>query len=443
MSIVFVALEVVCECALPFVMAKLIDNSGVDWGSLLIYGAILVLLATAALTFGVLSGKFSARAAAGFCANLREDMFVNIQGYSFSNIDKFSASGLVTRMTTDVTNIQNAFCMIIRVAVRVPLMMIFSAVMAFVISPSLAWVFLVCIPLLGGAFVLIITKSLPYMMRVFKKYDNLNESVNENVKAIRVVKTYVREDYENQKFAKAADDVCNDFVRGEKIIAWNTPTMSFFMYVCYLVISALGAYVITGRLNWGELSTGDLSSLISYGINILSSLMMLSMIVVIISMSAASARRIEEVLREKSDIVSPRYGVNDIADGSIDFDNVSFRYSSASGSDVLKDINLHIKSGQTVGILGGTGSSKTTLVNLISRLYDVTEGTLSVGGVNVKGLRPRHAERGRRRGAPEKRAVFGDDKGQPQMGRQGGKRRGDAKGLRDLSGRRIHTHLPR
>lgn len=384
LSIVFVAFEVVCECTLPFVMAKLIDNSGVDWNSLLLYGAILIVLATAALACGILSGKFSARAAAGFCANLREDMFVKIQNYSFSNIDKFSASGLVTRMTTDVSNIQNAFSMIIRIAVRVPLMMIFSAIMAFVISPSLAWIFVVCIPLLGGVFVLIITKSLPYMMRVFKKYDRLNESVNENVKAIRVVKTYVREDYENNKFAKAADDVCNDFVKGEKIIAWNTPAMNFFMYICYLVISVLGAYIITGQLHWGTLTTGDLSSLISYGINILSSLMMLSMIVVMISMSAASVRRIEEVLREESDIVSPENGVTTVADGSIDFDHVSFKYASDAQNDVLHDIDLHIKSGETVGILGGTGSSKTSLVNLISRLYDVTDGSLSVGGVNVK-----------------------------------------------------------
>lgn len=384
LSIIFVALEVVCECILPFVMAELIDNSGIDWSSLLLYGGILILLATAALLSGILSGKCSARAAAGFCANLREDIFIRIQGYSFSNIDKFSASGLVTRMTTDVTNIQNAFSMIIRIAVRVPLMMIFSAVMAFVISPSLAWIFLLCIPVLGGIFVLIIMKSLPYMMRVFKKYDKLNESVHENVKAIRVVKTYVREDYEKKKFAAAADDVCRDFVKGEKIIAWNTPVMNFFMYVCYVVISVLGAYIITGRLHWGTLTTGQLSSLISYGINILSSLMMFCMIIVILSMSAASAKRIEEVLREESDLVSPQGGIRQVKDGSVDFDNVSFKYVKEAENPVLQNIDLHIRSGETVGILGGTGSGKTSLVNLISRLYDATEGTVRVGGMDVK-----------------------------------------------------------
>lgn len=313
-------------------------------------------------------GRASARAAAGLCANLRKDMFVKVQNYSFSNIDKYSASGLVTRMTTDVTNIQNAFSMIIRVAARVPLMIIFSAVMAFIISTSLAWIFVLCIPVLGGVIVFIISKSLPYMTRVFKKYDKLNESVHENVKAIRVVKTYVREDYENRKFEGAADEVCEDFVKGEKIIAWNTPVMSFFMYACFILISVLGAYIITGQLGWGALTTGELSSLISYGINILSALMMLSMIIVIIAMSAASAKRIEEVLREESDIVSPANGLTAVADGSVDFDGVSFRYSESAEKYVLENIDLHIKSGETVGILGGTGSSKTSLINLISRL---------------------------------------------------------------------------
>ena len=291
-SILYVALEVVCECIIPFVMAKLIDSSGVDWSSLLLYGAILIALATAALLFGILSGKACARAGAGFAANLREDMFVRIQGFSFSNIDRFSPSSLVTRMTTDISNIQNAFSMIIRIAVRVPLMMIFSCVMAFVVSPSLAWIFLVCIPILGGIMVLIISKATPTFNRVFKKYDVLNNSIHENVKGIRVVKTYVREDYENKKFAAAADDVCNDFVHAERIVAWQTPAMNFFMYLCYVLISVLGAYVITGVLNWGTLSTGDLSSLISYGINILSSLMMFAMILIMVTMSVASAKQL-------------------------------------------------------------------------------------------------------------------------------------------------------
>ena len=384
LSILFVALEVVCECALPFVMAKLIDNSGVDWNSLLINGGILVVLATCALAFGIISGKRAARAGAGFAANLRDDMFVKVQGYSFANIDKFSASSLVTRMTTDITNIQNAFSMIIRIAVRVPLMMIFSIIMAFVISPSLAWIFLACVPILGGIIVLIISKATPTFSRVFKRYDALNNSVHENVKGIRVVKTYVREDYENKKFEKAADDVTNDFVHAEKIVAWLTPSMNFFMYVCYVIISVLGAYVITGKLGWGTLTTGDLSSLITYGINILSALMMLAMILIMITMSVASAKRIAEVMEEESTLTNPDNALTTVADGSVDFDNVTFKYSDKAENAVLSDIDLHIKSGETVGILGGTGSSKTSLVNLISRLYDVTEGEVKVGGVNVK-----------------------------------------------------------
>lgn len=384
LSILFVALEVVCECTLPFVMAKLIDNSGVDWNSLLLYGGILVVLATCALAFGIISGKRAARAGAGFAANLRDDMFVKVQGYSFANIDKFSASSLVTRMTTDITNIQNAFSMIIRIAVRVPLMMIFSIIMAFVISPSLAWIFLACVPILGGIIVLIISKATPTFSRVFKRYDALNNSVHENVKGIRVVKTYVREDYENKKFEKAADDVTNDFVHAEKIVAWLTPSMNFFMYVCYVIISVLGAYVITGKLGWGTLTTGDLSSLITYGINILSALMMLAMILIMITMSVASAKRIAEVMEEESTLANPDNALTTVADGSVDFDNVTFKYSDKAENAVLNDIDLHIKSGETVGILGGTGSSKTSLVNLISRLYDVSEGEVKVGGVNVK-----------------------------------------------------------
>ena len=384
LSILFVALEVICECTLPFVMAKLIDNSGVDWNSLLIYGGILVVLATCSLAFGIISGKCAARAGAGFAANLRDDMFVKVQGYSFTNIDKFSASSLVTRMTTDITNIQNAFSMIIRIAVRVPLMMIFSIIMAFVISPSLAWVFLVCVPILGGFIVLIVSKATPTFSRVFKRYDALNNSVHENVKGIRVVKTYVREDYENKKFEKAADDVTNDFVHAEKIVAWLTPSMNFFMYVCYVVVSVLGAYIITGNLGWGTLTTGDLSSLITYGINILSALMMLAMILIMITMSIASAKRIAEVMEEESTLTNPDNALTIVADGSIDFNNVTFKYSDKAENPVLSDINLHIKSGETVGILGGTGSSKTSLVNLISRLYDVSDGEVKVGGINVK-----------------------------------------------------------
>lgn len=326
LSILFVALEVVCECALPFVMAKLIDNSGVDWNSLLIYVGILIVLATCALAFGIISGKRAARAGAGFAANLRDDMFVKVQGYSFANIDKFSASSLVTRMTTDITNIQNAFSMIIRIAVRVPLMMIFSIVMAFIISPSLAWIFLVCADF-RRCYRSYYQQGTPTFSRVFKRYDALNNSVHENVKGIRVVKTYVREDYENKKFAKAADDVTSDFVHAEKIVALLTPSMNFFMYACYVIISVLGAYVITGKLGRGTLTTGDLSSLITYGINILSALMMLAMILIMITMSVASAKRIAEVMEEESTLTNPDNALTAVADGSVDFDNVTFKYS--------------------------------------------------------------------------------------------------------------------
>lgn len=383
-SIVFVALEVVCECALPFIMQKLIDSVGDAWSSLALYSTILLVLAALGVYFGIASGRACAKAGAGYCANLREDMFKRIQTYSFSNIDKFSTASLVTRLTTDVTNIQNAFTMLIRIAIRAPLLLIFSAIMAMVTAPSLAWIFLVILPFLALVIGLVMYKSLPYMMRVFKKYDALNNSVEENVKAIRVVKTFVREDYEEKKFAKAADEVTDDFIKGEKIIAFNGPSMTFFINFSTLIISVLGAYIITGQLNWGGLTTGELSSLISYGISMLSSLMMLSMVIVMISMAVASSKRVAEVLMEEPDLLSPENGLKEVKDGSIDFDNVSFKYKVEAEKNVLENINLHINSGETIGIIGGTGSSKTTLVSLISRLYEVSEGTLKVGGENVK-----------------------------------------------------------
>ena len=387
-AVLFVAMGAVCECILPFVMAKLIDSSGVDWRDIAVYGAALAVLAAAALVFGVFAGRWSAKASAGFAANLREDLFVRVQGFSFSGIDKFSAASLVTRMTTDITNVQNAFNMIICAAVRVPVMMVFSVVMSFVISPHLAWIFLACVPVLGGIIVFIVSRATPVFNRVFKKYDALNESVNENVRAIRVVKTYVREDYENEKFARAADDVCRDFVRAERIVAWNTPLMNFFVFLCYVLISALGALIITGTLGWGTLTTGELSSLISYGISILAALMMLGMIIVMITMSIASANRIAEVLCEESSLTSPPDGAVLFRDGSVDFDDVSFRYAADAERDVLEHIDLHIASGETLGILGGTGSAKSSLVSLISRLYDATGGSVKVGGRDVREYDP-------------------------------------------------------
>ncbi|MCH4278422.1 MAG: ABC transporter ATP-binding protein/permease [Bacilli bacterium] len=384
LAIVLVALEVVCECIMPLAIAEMIDSSGVDWGNLLGYGAILIVLATASLLCGIFSGKFSAKAAAGFAKNLREDMFKNIQDYSFSNIDKFSSSSLITRMTTDVNNIQNAFSIIIRIAIRVPLMIIFSLVASFIISPSLAWIFAIAIPILAGLLILIISKATPTFNKVFRKYDTLNSSVQENIDGIRVVKTYVREDYEKKKFSKAADDVCKDFTRGEKIVAWNTPLVNFFMYAASAIISVLGAYIIIGVLDWGSLTTGGLSSLISYGINILSALSMLGMVIVMISMSMASADRVVEVLEESSDIVNPENAVLAVKDGSIDFNDVSFRYKKEGEENVLENVSLHLKNGESLGIIGTTGSGKTTLISLISRLYDVNDGSVEVGGLDVR-----------------------------------------------------------
>ncbi len=384
LAIVLVAFEVVCECIMPLAIAEMIDSSGVDWGNLLGYGAILIVLATASLLCGIFSGKFSAKAAAGFAKNLREDMFKNIQDYSFSNIDKFSSSSLITRMTTDVNNIQNAFSIIIRIAIRVPLMIIFSLVASFIISPSLAWIFAIAIPILAGLLILIISKATPTFNKVFRKYDTLNSSVQENIDGIRVVKTYVREDYEKKKFSKAADDVCKDFTRGEKIVAWNTPLVNFFMYAASAIISVLGAYIIIGVLDWGSLTTGGLSSLISYGINILSALSMLGMVIVMISMSMASADRVVEVLEESSDIVNPENAVLAVKDGSIDFNDVSFRYKKEGEENVLENVSLHLKNGESLGIIGTTGSGKTTLISLISRLYDVNDGSVEVGGLDVR-----------------------------------------------------------
>ncbi|MCH4229137.1 MAG: ABC transporter ATP-binding protein, partial [Bacilli bacterium] len=384
LAIVLVALEVVCECIMPLAIAEMIDSSGVDWGNLLGYGAILIVLATASLLCGIFSGKFSAKAAAGFAKNLRDDMFKNIQDYSFSNIDKFSSSSLITRMTTDVNNIQNAFSIIIRIAIRVPLMIIFSLVASFIISPSLAWIFAIAIPVLAGLLILIISKATPTFNKVFRKYDTLNSSVQENIDGIRVVKTYVREDYEKKKFSKAADDVCKDFTRGEKIVAWNTPLVNFFMYAASAIISVLGAYIIIGVLDWGSLTTGGLSSLISYGINILSALSMLGMVIVMISMSMASADRVVEVLEESSDIVNPENAVLAVKDGSIDFNDVSFRYKKEGEENVLENVSLHLKNGESLGIIGTTGSGKTTLISLISRLYDVNDGSVEVGGLDVR-----------------------------------------------------------
>lgn len=385
---IFVSCEVVLECLIPFIIAQLVDaiDVGTDGiiklSEILMYGGILLAMAVASLAFGALSGAFCAKASAGFAKNLRKDLYYKIQDFSFENIDKFSTPSLVTRMTTDVTNVQFAYMMIIRVAVRSPLMMIFSLVMAFIMGGSLGWIFLAVIPPLGGLLLLIMKKAMPLFHRVFKKYDNLNESVQENIRGIRVVKSYVREDYEKQKFDRAATDVQLDFTKAERILAWNNPIMQFFFYAVLSTVLFVGSYMILKTA--GATSVANVSQLIVYGMQILMSLMMFSFVFVMIVLSIESARRICEILGEESTLKSPENAVTEITDGSIDFDGVTFKYTANAERNVLESIDLHIKSGETIGIIGGTGSSKTSLVNLISRLYDVSEGCVKVGGLDVK-----------------------------------------------------------
>lgn len=379
---IFVICEVIMELLIPLLMASIIDK-GVSDGNMnhvFIVGGIMVLMAMFSLLFGVLNGKTAAKASAGFAKNLRKGMFENIQSFSFSNIDKYSTAGLVTRMTTDVTNVQNAYQMILRMCTRAPMMLICAVIMCISISPKLSSLFFVAIVFLGICLAIIIKSAHPIFMKVFQKYDDLNASVQENVNAIRVVKAYVREDYEVKKFEKAADNVCKLFVKAESILSCNMPVMMLSVYACILGLSWFGAKMIVG----GALTTGQLVSLFSYIMNIMISLMMLSMVFVMITMSKASAQRIAEVLEEKSDLTNPDNPDFEIENGGIDFNNVSFAYKKGSEKYVLQDIDLHIKSGETVGIIGGTGSSKSSLVSLISRLYDVSEGEVLVGGKDVR-----------------------------------------------------------
>ncbi len=388
---IFVSVEVVLEVLIPYIMASLltyldsVNKGGMsdDMWVIIKYGAVLLILAGLSLLFGVLSGIACSKAATGFAKNLRNDMYRKIQTYSFGNIDKFSTSSLITRMTTDVSNVQMAFQMIIRIAVRAPMMLIFSLIMAFVITPKISWIFLVIIPFLAMALGLIMFKVAPVFKRVFRRYDKLNEVVQENVRGIRVVKSYVREDYEIAKFNDASEDIYKDFSKAERIIAFNSPVMQFAVYSSIILISLLGARLIIGS-NGTLLATGQLSTLITYGIQILSALMMVSMVMVITAMAREGARRIVEVLDEEPDIANPADPIEEVEDGSIVFRNVSFSYAGDINKMCLTDVNIEIKSGQTIGIIGATGSSKSTLVQLIPRLYDTTCGEVEVGGHNVK-----------------------------------------------------------
>ncbi len=381
----FVMLEVILECIIPFIIAKLVNGlqSGCEMSEVIKYGLILLVMAMASLFCGAASGWNCAIASCGFAKNLRHDLFYKVQGFSFANIDKFSTSSLVTRLTTDVTNVQNAYMMIIRTAVRTPFMFIFALVMSITMSPSLSVTYVFILPVLIVGLALVMASTMPLFRKVFKKYDALNESVQENVSGIRVVKAYVREDYEINKFNKASDNLKNDFTKAEKILAFNTPLMQFCMYTLMLVISYFGANKIV-KSGGSDMLVGDLSSLITYSVQVLMSLMMLSMVFVMVTMAIESVRRIVEVLDDESTITNPENPIMTVADGSIDFNGVTFAYSKNADKNVLENVDLHIKSGQTIGIIGGTGSSKTSLIQLIPRLYDVTDGDVKVGGVDVR-----------------------------------------------------------
>lgn len=382
---IFVSLEVILEVIIPLLMANLIDD-GVYGGEMnMVYkiGIQLVICAALSLLFGMLSGMYASKASAGFARNLRKNLYFKVQDFSFSNIDKFSTSSLVTRLTTDVTNVQNAFQMIIRIAVRTPLMLIISLLFSISISAKLSLIFLILIPFLGVGLYLIIRKVHPLMKRIFRTYDNLNNVVEENVAGIRVVKSFVIEEKEKKKFGKVSNSIYQDFSKAERILALNSPLMQFSIYGCILLISWFGAQIIVNS-GMAELTTGELMTMFTYSIQILSSLMMLSMVLVMIAISKSSAERIVEVLKEVPDIKNPENPIEKVADGSIEFKNVSFSYINDKDKECLKDINIKINSGETIGIIGGTGSGKSSLVNLIPRLYDVIEGELLVGGRNVK-----------------------------------------------------------
>ncbi|MDO4295407.1 MAG: ABC transporter ATP-binding protein [bacterium] len=382
---ILVSLEVVMECIIPFLIARLVNEirDGCELSVIAQYGIILVVMAGLSLFFGAMAGSTCATASCGLARNLRRDMFRSVQQYSFENIDKFQTSSLVTRMTTDITNVQTAYMMIIRIAIRAPLMLIFAFSMAFIMGGRMAWIFVVLIPLLGGGLALVISKTMPLFKRVFKKYDRLNSSIQENIKAARVVKSFVREDFEQAKFNDAAEDVCRDFTKAERILAFNGPMMQFCMYAVMVFVLSYGSYTIITTRGLA-LDIGQFSALLTYSFMMLNSLMMISMIFVMVTMAEESGKRISEVLAEKSSLSNPENPVYEVKDGSISFEQVNFKYSKRAERNALEGINLNIRSGETIGIIGGTGSSKSSLVQLISRLYDATEGVVKVGGLDVR-----------------------------------------------------------
>lgn len=382
---ILISLEVVFECIIPFITANLVNEikGGCALNTIIKYGIILIVLAFLSLMVGAIAGTTSATAACGFAKNLRKDIFYKIQNFSFENIDNFQTSSLITRMTTDVFNVQNAYMMIIRVAIRAPLMLIFAFVMAFVMGGRMAWIFLVVVPILAIGLGTVIYKAMPLFRKVFKKYDALNRSIQENIKGMRVVKSFVREDYEKEKFSFAAQDVCADFTRAERILAFNGPLMQFCMYVVMVFVLSFGSYtIITSR--GLDFDIGQFSAILTYNFMILMSLMMLSFVFVMITIAGESAKRIVEVLNEQSTLSNPENPIYEVKDGSISFENVSFKYSEKAERMALANINIEIKSGETIGIIGGTGSSKSSLIQLIPRLYDTTVGVVKVGGIDVR-----------------------------------------------------------
>lgn len=382
---VFMVGEVTCECIIPLITANLINDikAQCSMGVIAKWGGLLILLALISLACGVAAGKFCADASTGFAKNLRHDLFYKIQGFSFSNIDSISTSSLVTRLTTDVNNVQQAFMMIIRTAVRAPLMMLFATVMSIFVGGKLAWIFVVTIPVVGGAFILIAVKAMPMFRAVFKKYDRVNNSTQENIQGMRVVKSFVREEHEKEKFNAASAELKHDFIQVERLLAWNEPIMQLAMRITMILIAVFTSMIVV-QSGATKLDVGTLSSMITYSMQVLMSILFLIMIVVMVTMAIASAKRIVEVLDTESDIVNPGNAVTEIADGSIDFENVSFRYSKEAEKNALENISVHIAAGETVGIIGGTGSGKTSFIQLISRLYDVTEGCVKVGGRDVR-----------------------------------------------------------
>ena len=385
LTLLFIVGEVFFEVLIPFYTADMVNmiKAGDPLGDVIRLGGKLVLMAVLSLLCGAVAARSGATSSTGFARNLRRDMFVRVQGFSFENIDRFSSASLVTRMTTDISNVQMAFMMIIRVAVRAPLMFLFAITMAFIMGGKLALTFVVVVPILAAGLITIAKKAMPAFRSVFRRYDKLNESIEENVRAMRVVKGFAREEYEKQKFGAAADSICRDFTKAERIVAVNSPLMQLCMYFNMLFILTIGARLVISSAGT-VIDVGQIAAMLTYGVQVLMSLMMLSMIYVMLTISAESAKRISEVLSEEASLVSPQNALREVADGSIDFENVSFRYSETAESDALSDVDLHIPSGCTVGILGGTGSSKSTLVQLIPRLYDVTEGSVKVGGRDVR-----------------------------------------------------------